>query len=600
MLCFSCTSAQEDHSEDTSISGGLPNVILVITDDQGYGEIGAHQNPKINTPNLDALYAKSTRLTDFHVSPTCSPTRAALMTGHYSNRTGVWHTIAGRSQIRQNEVTMADVFLENGYNTGIFGKWHLGDNYPFRPQDKGFQEVLVHGGGGVTQQPDYWGNDYFDDTYFHNDKPEKYDGYCTDVWFDNAIRFMEEKRAEDNPFFCYISTNAPHGPFLVEDKYREKYEGDSSIVSPAFYGMIENIDFNMGKMLDYLQDSGLQENTLVIFMSDNGTAAGANMNELQEVIKGYNAGMRGKKNSAYEGGHRVPCFIYWPSGSLYKGQDVSTLTAHIDMLPTLIDLLELDIEKPLQFDGQSIVNELLGSGGLEGQRTLITDSQRKETPEKWRKSCTMRGKWRLINGKELYNVENDPSQKKDIASQHPDLVSDLRAEYEKWWEDLLPSFDNMAQIVIGSEQEPTSVLYVHDMHLNEDFNATLPWNQYQTRSNEIKSMGWWAINVAEAATYKMTFYRWPSHLQTPITSPLEGTEAVPNTNSNGYPEGRALNIKKASLQIGDYSETKPVASEDVGITFEVDLVEGGNQIRAWFNDNTKDPFAPNYIEVSKL
>ncbi|MGI9545141.1 MAG: arylsulfatase, partial [Cyclobacteriaceae bacterium] len=522
ILLSSCTSNQEDHTEQISTSEGPPNVILVITDDQGYGEIGAHQNPRIRTPNLDALHANSIRLTDFHVSPTCSPTRAALMTGHYSNRTGVWHTIAGRSQIRQNEVTMAEVFLQNGYSTSIFGKWHLGDNYPFRPQDKGFQEVLVHGGGGVTQQPDYWGNDYFDDTYFHNGQPEKFEGYCTDVWFDNAIQFIEEKKDSDSPFFCYIGTNAPHGPFLVEDKYRENYEGDSSVVNPAFYGMIENIDYNMGRLLDYLDQSGLQENTLVIFMSDNGTAAGANMNELQEVIEGYNAGMRGKKNSAYEGTHRVPFYMYWPAGGLDKGQDINTLTAHIDVLPTLIDLLELNGKPELQFDGQSIVKEIFGSGNLEGQRTLVTDSQRKETPEKWRKSCTMRGKWRLINGKELYNVEDDPGQKNDLAADRPQLVADLRGEYEKWWEDLLPTFNDIPKTILGSEQEPTTILYIHDMHLKEEYSTTLPWNQYQTRKNDIKSMGWWAVDVAEAGSYQMTFYRWPSHLQVPITSPLEG------------------------------------------------------------------------------
>ena len=190
-----------------------PNVVLVVTDDQGYGDLGCHGNPILRTPNLDALYRRSVRLTDFHVGPTCAPTRASLMTGRYCNRTGVWHTIMGRSLLRRDEVTMADVFAAGGYRTGIFGKWHLGDNYPYRPQDRGFHEVLIHGGGGVGQTPDAWGNDYFDDTYLHNGTPEKFSGYCTDVWFDGAMRFIEDNR--DRPFFAYLATNAPHSPYRV-------------------------------------------------------------------------------------------------------------------------------------------------------------------------------------------------------------------------------------------------------------------------------------------------------------------------------------------------------------------------------------------------
>ncbi|MCK4999127.1 MAG: sulfatase-like hydrolase/transferase, partial [Anaerohalosphaera sp.] len=182
-----------------------PNVILIITDDQGYGDLACHGNKIIKTPNMDSLYAQSTRLTNFHVGPTCAPTRAALMTGRYCNRTGVWHTVMGRSMLRKDETTIANVFTDTGYKTAFFGKWHLGDNYPFRPQDRGFQEVLAHGGGGITQAPDHWNNDYFDDTYFHNGTHKKCTGYCTDVWFENAIKFIEQNK--NRPFFCYLATN---------------------------------------------------------------------------------------------------------------------------------------------------------------------------------------------------------------------------------------------------------------------------------------------------------------------------------------------------------------------------------------------------------
>ena len=330
-----------------------PNVVLVITDDQGYGDLACHGNSVIRTPNLDALYTGSVRLTDFHVGPTCSPTRAALMTGRYCNRTGVWHTIMGRSLLRRDEVTLADVFAAGGYRTGLFGKWHLGDNYPFRPGDRGFHEVLAHGGGGVGQTPDYWGNDYFDDTYRHNGTPKKYAGYCTDIWFDAAMRFMEAHR--NRPFFVYLTTNAAHGPYNVAEEYSEPYK-DKDVPNADFYGMITNIDDNMGRLLGKLKALGIEENTVLIFMTDNGTAAGFRDG------KGFNAGMKGTKGSEYDGGHRVPCFIRWPAGGLGGARDVDRLTAHIDLLPTLIDLCGLEKPPGVAFDGRSLVPLLRGRG----------------------------------------------------------------------------------------------------------------------------------------------------------------------------------------------------------------------------------------------
>ena len=349
-----------------------PNVVLVITDDQGYGDIAAHGNKMIQTPNLDQLYRQSLRLTNFHVDPTCAPTRSALMTGHYSTRTGVWHTIMGRSLMNTNEVTLAEVMQSNGYKTGMFGKWHLGDNYPLRPQDQGFETVVQHGGGGVTQTPDYWQNDYFDDTYLRNGKPEKFKGYCTDIWFQEALNFIETNKSE--PFFAYISTNAPHSPYLVDPKYSIPYERKGVPKQmAAFYGMITNIDENMGLLERRLKDWGLDENTILIFMTDNGTAAGFKRPQPEDLSKkqqrrlskgkpivleswpGFNAGMRGTKGSEYDGGHRVPCFIRWPAGKLDGGRDITQLSAHIDILPTLAELCHLTISSELKLDGTSLV-----------------------------------------------------------------------------------------------------------------------------------------------------------------------------------------------------------------------------------------------------
>ena len=255
-------------------AGRKPNVVLVMTDDQGYGDLGCHGNDLMATPNLDSLHAQSVRFTNFHVDPTCSPTRSALMTGRYSSRTGVWHTIMGRSLLGRDEVTVADVFAAAGYATGMFGKWHLGDNYPFRPEDRGFQEVLRHGGGGVGQAPDFWGNDYFDDTYWHNGVPTPFKGYCTDVFFDGALKFIEANK--DKPFFAYVPTNAPHGPYRVAEKYAAIYKKKGVKGGRAnFWGMITNIDENMGRLLARLEALGLERNTILIFMTDNGTSAGS-------------------------------------------------------------------------------------------------------------------------------------------------------------------------------------------------------------------------------------------------------------------------------------------------------------------------------------
>ena len=531
-----------------------PNVILVITDDQGYGDLGCHGNELIRTPNLDTLYEQSVRLTDFHVGPTCAPTRAGLMTGHYCNRTGVWHTIMGRSLLRRDEVTMADVFGAGGYRTAIFGKWHLGDNFPFRPQDRGFHEVLVHGGGGVGQTPDYWGNDYFDDTYWHNGTPEKHTGYCTDIWFDGALRFIEANR--HRPFFAYLTTNAPHGPYNVAEKYSDLYK-DKDVPNANFYGMITNIDENMGRLLGKLKTLGLEENTILIFMTYNGTAAGFRGG------KGFNSGMRGTKGSEYEGGHRVPCFVRWPAGHLDGGRNVNRLTAHLDLLPTLIDLCSLEEPAEVTFDGTSIAPLLKGDNAEWPDRILVTDSQRIEHPEKWRKSAVMTDRWRLINGTELYDVPRDPGQSSDVAAKYPDVVRKLRQAYEKWWESVSQRFDEYCEIVLGSDEENPARLTCHDWH----GGGAVPWAQGHIRKG-LTANGFWAVDVARAGEYEFSLRRWPLEVDAPINAAIPG--------------GKAIRAQRARLQIADVDVSKPIEAQAKEVTFKVSLPAGKTTLRTWF------------------
>ena len=544
-----------------------PNVVLVITDDQGYGDMGCHGNTIIQTPNLDKLYSQSIHLTDFHVDPTCSPTRSALMTGRYSSRTGVWHTIMGRSLLRRDEVTMANVFSASGYRTGIFGKWHLGDNYPFRPQDRGFHEVLIHGGGGVGQGPDYWDNDYFDDTYRHNGKLETFKGYCTDVFFENAARFIEANK--DRPFFCYLSTNAPHAPYNVAEKYSKPYR-DKGVQSgqAKFYGMITNIDENMGQLMRHLNRLELEQNTILIFMTDNGTSAGES------------AGMRGKKGSEYDGGHRVPCFVRWPDGTLNGPRDIEQLTAHIDLLPTLIELCGLKKPEGVNFDGSRVVPLLRAAPANWPDRTLFVHSQRIDHPEKWRQSAIMTERWRLISGKELYDVEGDPSQKDNIADKHPEVVDSLRRRYDDWWADISRRFGEYCEIIIGSDQENPSRLMSHDWH-----SPSPAWSQDAVRSASLAN-GFWAVEVARDGTYEFALRRWPIEVDEPINAAIPG--------------GKAISATKARLKITDVDVSMPVANDGRAAVFQVSLKAGKTPLQTWFIDNDGTSRGAYYVYVKRL
>lgn len=522
-----------------------PNVVLVITDDQGYGDLGVHGNTMIKTPNIDALARESVSLNDYHVDPTCSPTRSALMTGRYSTRTGVWHTIMGRSLMAGSEETLGEVFQKNGYRTAMFGKWHLGDNAPCRPQDQGFQHVVWHHGGGVGQGPDYWGNDYFDDTYEVNGKWQQFDGYCTDVWFEQARKFIMQK--DGRPFFVYLSTNAPHGPYLVADKYSKPYEKAGVAKTMAkFYGMITNIDENVGRLRGLLQDMGLAENTVFIFTTDNGTAAGGQKRAKEKgKWRGFNAGMRGKKGSEYDGGHRVPFFVHWPAGGVGGGRKIEELSAHVDVLPTLTELCGLQKAPAGNLDGTSFAPALRGTGAAPQDRTLFVHSQRVEHPRMWRKCSVMTERWRLINGKQLFDMQVDPGQRQDVAAAHPEVLLQLRGEYEKWWASLQPGFDDYVRIAVGAAENPVSLMS-HDWHTN---NRGTPWHQNHVRNGYIGN-GPWAIDVTKAGRYEVTLWRWPAQLQ------------------------RAMGAVHAAIKIGAVEAQQDLSPEASNAAFVVTLPKG--------------------------
>ena len=534
-----------------------PNVIIVFTDDQGYGDLSCHGNPYVQTPVLDNLYQESIRFTNFHVDPCCAPSRAALLTGQYSSRSGVWHTIGGRSLLQKDKVTMADIFQQSGFSTGIFGKWHLGENYPFRPNDRGFDESIIHRGGGVGANPDYQGNDYYDDTYVHNGEYEKYNGYCNTVWFNEATKFI--KNNQDNPFFCFISTNVPHAPLLVDSAYSAPYKSMVSERLANYYGMISKIDEDIGILLEELEDLKLAENTIFIFMTDNGPCpwfGGIIIDDEGFVKEGYSAGMRGGKIWGYENAHRVPFFLRWPAAGINKGRDINNLTAHFDLLPTLIDMCRLTKPEKLNFDGVSLKPLIMDEDVQWPERTLFVHNQRVEFPVKYKDYQVLTERWRLIKhgqNLELYDIMSDPGQEINIIKQHPEVKTSLFAQYENWWEDISVDFDKYNEIIIGSEKENPGILHSHDSHRNTDGKI-------------------WMINVEKEGQYEFKVSRFPFETKRNIFP--------------GKDVDKGIITHKANLNIGSINTTVDVSPNMKYASFIVHLEAGSTSIQAWFTENT--------------
>lgn len=542
-----------------------PNVVFVITDDQGYGDIGCHGNPHLKTPHLDRLADESAQLDDHHHDPLCSPSRAALLTGQYAARNGVWHVIQGRHLLDPGAVSMAEIFAENGYRTGMFGKWHLGDNYPFAPQYRGFGETFCHRGGGVGELPDYWGNSYIDDVYFRDGSPLQCAGYCTDVFFDAALDFIH--RHSNQPFFVYLATNAMHAPFIVPERYAAPYRAmDMPADRANFYGMIANFDENMGRLLDHLRALGLDKNTIVLFTADHGTAAGWD----EAANCGFNAGMRGGKGSVYEGGHRVNCFLRW-KGTIPAGRKLSGLTAHIDVLPTLLDLCDLESDTP--FDGISLTKQLLGADRDLPQRSLAVQLQ-PDTPRKWHHCVVLNGKWRLIDGRELYNIDSDPAQQRDVAAAHPQVLAALRNDYESWWQDQGDAFARTVAIPVGTRYENPVLLSARDWHPTV---GRVPWLQAWIDDPARDSNGWWLVDIAQMGQYRIELR----------THPREAN--------------RAMHASTARLQAGETTVERAVLAGDTAAVFTLGLPRGEVKLQTWLNDAAGDRERGAYfVYVEKL
>lgn len=602
--------AAPDHVAGGSNAPSRPNIVLVITDDQGYGDLGCTGNPVVKTPHLDALAAVSSQLTNYHVAPTCSPTRAALLTGHWTDRTGVWHTVNGRSMLREDEITFASMLKDAGYATGLFGKWHLGDNFPYRAEDRGFGEVYRHGGGGVGQTPDYWDNAYFDGHYFHNSRPVAANGFCTDVFFREAQRFIREAVANRRPFYAHIAPNAPHGPLHAPPEYLARYR-DQPPGLAAFFAMITNIDDNIGAVRKLLEELGVADNTLFIFTTDNGTATGERV---------FNAGMRGKKGSEYDGGHRVPFFAHWPAAGWNREQRNDTLCHAVDVAPTLLEVARAPAPPAVKFDGRSI-RTLLDAPRVPADwpdRFLVTDSQRVRDPVKWKQTAVMSQQWRLVNGDELFDMRSDPGQQTNVIDKHPEQAARMRAFYDAWWAELEPTFARTTEIPLGHASHPVVQLTGHDW-IQE---ALPPWSQHHIRIAEgfgpprparagardatrpavSRHRGHWAVKALTAGRYSISIRRWPVEADMPIVASLAAGANVPGADAALRTRpGRAVPAVRAALRVDDRElAIAPVAATDKSIDFTVELSAGSHRLAPVFVSESGDELGAYYATVTKL
>lgn len=556
-----------------------PNVVLILTDDQGYGELSSSGNPIIKTPHIDRLRKEGVSLEDFHVSSVCAPSRAAIMTGKCNSHAGVWHTLGSREIVNIDEILMPQFFAASGYATQMVGKWHLGDNYPFRPQDRGFEDVFQIGGGSPGQIPDYWDNGIFDMHFWNGKRWAASKGFCTDVQFDSAFRFI--KKNKQNPFFCYLATTAPHSPTGAPDEYIEMYKELPKGVR-RFYGMVTNIDHNLGRMRKFLKREGLAENTILIFMTDNGSACDKR-NEYGESGT-FNAGMRGKKGSNYDGGHRVPCIIYWPEGGLDHGRKVERLTAHIDILPTLIDACNLVSPANIDFDGRDLMPLLRDPSGPWSDRVIVTESKVNHRERKFGSSTVMTEEWRLVNKDQLFKIKDDPAQKRDLAGKHPEVSKRLRDAYEEWYRKI--PFDKENRIIIGSAHENPSRINCMDLYPKEGSGrGAIVWNQKGVKKGQ-RFHGFWKLEVDSPGVYQFDLRRWP------VESGLLFSD-VPH-------KGKKVVYKKASLKLGDFSESKPVDMNSDRVRFEVELGRGPLDMDATFLTDSGEITSAYFVDVKKL
>lgn len=560
-----------------------PNILIVLADDQGYGDLSCHGNPVLQTPHLDAWHAASARLTNFHAAPMCTPTRGQLLTGLDALRNGAFATCLGRQYLREGLPTLPAILKNRGFETGLFGKWHLGSHYPHRPMDRGFDEAIYHQGWGLTSAEDRWCNDYFDPWYLDNGRPRQASGYCTEFWFDQAMSWMRRQSKRDRPFFCLLATNVIHSPHWVSDEFRKPYEALSGKKEEldAYYGMAANLDANVGRLETMLRETGLSQNTILIYLTDNGTTLGRFV---------YNAGMREGKTSLYDGGHRVPCFIRWPGGGLPAGVDIPALTQVQDLLPTLLDLTGVSAPEGMACDGLSLAPLLRGEAEAATRlRSRMAVVQIHHTKLARDEAAVLWNDWRLVRRNELYHLADDPGQTHNVIAQNPEIAERMAEFYDRWWGAVEPRLAEYVPNHIGSRQDPSVTLSSSDWAgVRADGAGSV---RLASSKPDSPQGGPWHLLVERGGPYTIELRRWPREANVPLDA---GVPPFVPRHGNPLVEGVALPITGAVLRIADQQMIEQIPHNSRCIRFRVRLMSGRTQMQAWFTDNQNQPVCGAY------
>lgn len=556
-----------------------PNVIVILTDDQGYGDFSLYGNPILKTPFMDRLASESVRFTDFHVTPVCTPTRSQLLTGLDCMHNLACAVTAGRTVMRRDIPTMADFFRKAGYSTGLFGKWHLGHAYPDRPMDKGFDKCVWFKGWGLQSEIEF-DNDYVNPRYLDGLEQKEASVYCTDLWFQEAIAWMTQQQKRRQPFFTYLPTNAPHMPLWPPENGTDIYKDKTDPATADYFAMIANLDDNIGKLDDWLKKSGMDKDTIVVFLSDNGGAAG---------LKVHSAGLREFKASTYEGGHRVPCFLRYPAGGFQAGLDVSTPTQVQDILPTLLELCQVP-SKGAAFDGVTLV-PLLNKQPIK-ERMFVVQYGERQRPVKY-DAAVIWNQWRLQKNQELYDIGKDLGQTTDIAADNPKIVTQMQNFYEYWWNNLKAELWQPIPMLIGTKVENPVLLTSIDWWEVDADNI-----HYVSQAVGGTRGGLWTVQVESTGNYRIELRRWPFHTNKPIGS--EGPRETFRGRKLDH-EVRLIPAHEAVLAVNGSENKVLVTPESVGAEFQVSFTKGINQMRGWFRDKDgNDLCGAFYALVTKL
>ncbi len=525
-----------------------PNVLLILTDNQSYHELGCHGHETVQTPNIDALSRESIDFTNFHAPPYCSPSRGLLLTGRYALRSGIHNTIGGVSILHQNETTIADLLQGSGYATAIFGKWHLGMSYPHSPRHRGFEETFIHGGGGIGQMEDYFGNSHLDASYWHNGEVVPSEGFSTDVLFDRAMTFIKKER--EGPFFCFISTPATHKPWQVHPSVAKRItERDGEVKDLSLLSMIENIDDNVGEVLKQIDDLGLRENTLVILATDQGMSnRGAPTNSVENP-----------PSKPFDARHHVFCMMRYPPLTKKPGRS-EALTGMVDMAPTILDLCGVPSLREL--DGQSLRPLLEGALRDDSDRELIVQCPRGRERGKWKNAVVKTQRWRLVGGTELYDLENGDAE---VFQQHPDVVQRLRSSYDAFWNSLPDEEEILSRHPLGP----------NDTRLNgmDWYQGGNPWNRGHMGR---LSSGVWAVDVVKDGRYRFELRRFPREAQ------------------------KAIGANLAAVKMGNSSAEVELTPDADHAFIELDLKSGRYDMETKFTDSEGKTWGAYFAYVSSI